>query len=45
MEDNLSSGTSNMPQICVCSLHELNKSACVGEGPGRTKAFPNFLCI
>jgi len=26
-------------------LHEFNKSACVGEGKGRTKAFPNFLCI
>ncbi len=30
---------------CVCSLHELNKNAHVGEGQGQTKAFPNFLCI
>jgi hypothetical protein len=30
---------------CVRSLHELNKSVSVGEGQGRTKAFPNFLCI
>jgi hypothetical protein len=28
----------------VHSLHELSKSACVGEGQDRTKAFPNFLC-
>ncbi len=27
------------------NLHELNKSAIVGEGQGRTKMFPNFLCI
>jgi hypothetical protein len=26
-------------------MHELNKSADVGEGQGRTKAFPDFLCI
>jgi hypothetical protein len=36
MEDRLSSGTSNMPQIWqgdrVCSLHEFSKSARVGEG-------------
>jgi hypothetical protein len=30
---------------CVRSLHEPSKSARVGEGQGRTKAFPNFLCI
>ncbi len=30
---------------CVRNLHELNKSAHVGEGQGRTKMFPNFLCI
>jgi len=29
----------------VCSLHEFNKSAHVGEGQGRTKAFLNFLCV
>ncbi len=29
----------------VRSLHELNKSASVGEGQGRTKMFPDFLCI
>jgi hypothetical protein len=29
----------------VRSLHELNKSANVGEGQGRTKAFLDFLCI
>jgi hypothetical protein len=29
----------------VCSLHELSKSACVGDEQGRTKSFPNFLCI
>jgi hypothetical protein len=29
----------------VCSLHELSKNARVGEGQGRTQAFPNFLCI
>jgi len=29
----------------VRSLHDFNKSACVGEGQGRIKAFPNFLCI
>ncbi len=29
----------------VRSLHELNKSASVSEGKGRTKTFPNFLCI
>jgi hypothetical protein len=29
----------------VRSLHELNKSVRVGEGQGRTKTFPNFLCI
>jgi len=29
----------------VRNLHEPNKSAHVGEGQGRTKAFPNFLCI
>jgi len=27
------------------SLHELSKSAHVGEGQGRTKAFPNFMRI
>jgi hypothetical protein len=30
---------------CVHSMHELNNSASVGEGQGRTKMFPNFLCI
>jgi hypothetical protein len=30
---------------CVHNLHELNKSASAGEGQGRTKVFPNFLCI
>jgi hypothetical protein len=30
---------------CVCSLHELNKSANVDEGKGSTEAFTNFLCI
>ncbi len=29
----------------VRSLHELSKSASLGEGYGRTKAFSNFLCI
>jgi hypothetical protein len=29
----------------VCNMHEINKSANVGEGQGRTKVFPNFLCI
>jgi hypothetical protein len=29
----------------VRSLHELSKSARVGEGKGKTKAFLNFLCI
>ncbi len=29
----------------VHSLHELSKSASVGEEQGRTKVFPNFLCI
>ncbi len=29
----------------VCSLHELNKSARVGEGQGRTKMLFNFLCM
>jgi hypothetical protein len=29
----------------VRSLYELNKSASVGEGQGRTKAFPDFLRI
>jgi hypothetical protein len=29
----------------IRSLHELNKSAHVGEGQGQTKMFPNFLCI
>ncbi len=29
----------------VHSLHEPSKSVRVGEGQGRTKAFPNFLCI
>jgi hypothetical protein len=29
----------------VRSLHELKKSASVGEGHGRTKAFLDFLCI
>jgi hypothetical protein len=29
----------------VRNLHEPNKSARVGEGQGRTKVFPNFLCI
>jgi len=29
----------------VHSLHELNKSVNVGEGQGRTKVFPNFLCV
>ncbi len=29
----------------VRSLHEFSKSVSVGEGQGRTKAFPNFLCI
>jgi hypothetical protein len=28
----------------VHSLHELSKSARVGEGQGGTKSFPNFLC-
>jgi hypothetical protein len=49
MEDKLSSGIGSMPQTwpcnCVRSLHELNKNACVGEGQGQTKAFPDFLCI
>ncbi len=30
---------------CVCNLHEPSKSAHVGEGQGRTKAFFNFMCI
>ncbi len=30
---------------CVCNLHELNKSAIVGEGQSQTKVFLNFLCI
>ncbi len=30
---------------CVRSLHEPNKSVCVGEGQGQTKTFLNFLCI
>jgi hypothetical protein len=29
----------------VCSLHELNKNVHVSDEQGRTKAFPNFLCI
>jgi hypothetical protein len=29
----------------VCSLHEISKSLSVGEGQGRTKVLPNFLCI
>jgi len=29
---------------CVRSLHDLNKSARVGERQGRTKVFLNFLC-
>jgi hypothetical protein len=29
----------------VCSLHEINKSASVGEEQGRIKVFPDFLCI
>ncbi len=29
----------------VCSLYELNKSVSAGEGQGRIKTFPNFLCI
>ncbi len=29
----------------VRNLHEFSKSACVGEGQGQTKVFPNFLRI
>jgi hypothetical protein len=49
MKDILSFGTGTCHKLgqgdYVRSLHELNKSASVGEGQGRTKVFPSFLCI
>ncbi len=45
----MSSGTSTCHKLGqgnhVCSLHGLSKCVRVCERQGRTKAFPNFLCI
>jgi hypothetical protein len=47
MEDRLSFGDAACHKLGqgdrVCSLHEIIKSASVGEGQGPTKVFPNFL--